>query len=189
MEYPIDLSMTTASEVLELPNGKAVRVGKMKLRFIGWHGSKEFLNTLPRTLSIKPLVSFRNSAVFAEIALVRMFEAAAWKAWWVDSFHRRYRADMPPAATSLPEPLAYIMKTVRERYRQVGDAGPERHARRGEFGGAWDVVCWNGWRALFVEAKLARKDRVRPSQIAWLQAALEIGVSADSFLIAEWEIE
>ena len=188
MELPIDLSAEMASEPLKLPSGMVVPIGKINLRLASWNGLKEVLRGLPKTLAIKPLVDINNSPAFAEIAIVRILNAAGWKACWIDSFHKCYRDDMPPQTTSLPDQITGQMQTIRGRYVELLSQHPELRANRGEFGGAWDIVGWKASHMLFVEAKLAGKDRIRPSQLFWLQAGLDAGLSAGQFVIAEWQV-
>jgi hypothetical protein len=41
---------------------------------------------------------------------------------------------------------------------------------------------------LFVELKRKGKDRIRQSQIDWLDHSLQNGLSVDEFLIVEWNL-
>lgn len=60
------------------------------------------------------------------------------------------------------------------------------HANGHTYSGCWDVVAWNDDRVVFIEAKQRRKDRIRASQLRWLAAALEQGLSKEAFLMVEW---
>jgi len=52
--------------------------------------------------------------------------------------------------------------------------------------GAFDVLAWADESVLFIEAKHGGKDTLRGSQKAWIEAALEEGVSLESLLVVEW---
>jgi hypothetical protein len=54
--------------------------------------------------------------------------------------------------------------------------------------GAWNVFCWRDSEYLFAESKRTGHDRIRDSQIAWLETALNLGLSPESFLIVEWTV-
>ncbi|HKS96861.1 MAG TPA: hypothetical protein VJV74_12130, partial [Terriglobia bacterium] len=54
--------------------------------------------------------------------------------------------------------------------------------------GWFDIFTWNEGHCLFLESKRVAKDRIRFNQRAWLQAALEANLKADSFLIVEWHL-
>ena len=56
----------------------------------------------------------------------------------------------------------------------------------GRFGGCWDVFAWRNGSYLFAEAKHAKKDEIRATQLRWLAAALECGLSEQNFLFVEW---
>ena len=54
--------------------------------------------------------------------------------------------------------------------------------------GCWDVFAWRRDEVVFAEAKRMEKDRIRESQRAWLDAALEVGIPLSAFLIVEWKL-
>ena len=60
------------------------------------------------------------------------------------------------------------------------------YARSGKRSGAFDVLAWSGEGVLFAEAKHGGKDALRPSQKAWIEAALDEGVPLGSLLVVEW---
>jgi hypothetical protein len=96
---------------------------------------------------------------------------------WVDSYRRCFHTGLPcrVPAVPLPEPAAPV-------YQAIADA-------RGGRGGCWDVLAWRGTEVRFVEAKRARRDRIRESQRQWLDAALGLGYRLDAFLVVEWDLE
>jgi hypothetical protein len=68
----------------------------------------------------------------------------------------------------------------------AADFGRVASANGGSFAGCWDVFAWKGSARLFVDAKWAGKDRIRSTQLRWLENALRAGLTGDCFLIAEW---
>lgn len=114
----------------------------------------------------------------AEIELVRRMRGGGWNAGWVDSFGsapdawRQWLVD----PGELPTPL-------RRSYNAItNDTGVSGK------GGRPDIIAWNGDSlagAVFIEYK-GPKDRIRPGQDAWLEAALRAGITPDQFVVAKW---
>ncbi|WP_157530270.1 hypothetical protein [Hymenobacter norwichensis] len=50
------------------------------------------------------------------------------------------------------------------------------------------MVCWNGEAVVFAELKRHKKDRIRPTQPRWLEAALRVGLEPKNFLLVEWDL-
>jgi hypothetical protein len=59
-------------------------------------------------------------------------------------------------------------------------------ANSNSYSGCWDVVAWQNERLLFVELKRFRHDNIRSTQIRWLEAGLDSGLTLDNFLVVEW---
>jgi len=51
-----------------------------------------------------------------------------------------------------------------------------------------DVFCWKDDSIIFAESKCLSKDKIRPNQIQWLDAALNYGLKEESFLMVEWDL-
>lgn len=71
---------------------------------------------------------------------------------------------------------------VNERLQQIADA------KGGSHGGCPDLVLWQANRLLFVESKRRGKDRMRPTPVRWLQAALQCGVRMEVAVVVVWEL-
>ncbi|HNU57075.1 MAG TPA: hypothetical protein PKN30_10840, partial [Flavobacteriales bacterium] len=54
------------------------------------------------------------------------------------------------------------------------------------FAGCWDVVAWKDDQLVFAEAKKAKHDRLRDTQVRWVEAALQCGLTEENFLVVEW---
>lgn len=113
--------------------------------------------------------------VFAELAILRSFKQAGWDGRWIDSYHQRYLTEYWPTPVSEPLPIQRqsILDTIR--------------AKAGGTGGCFDVFCWRGEELIFAESKW--RDKIRKTQTLWLEAALDIGIREESFLIVQWRFE
>jgi hypothetical protein len=161
----------TTVERLSLPGGP-VDVPKCRPRFQRWRGP-----AIDDTYGGKMVLDLEGEPLFAELVILRLLDREGWTGVWVDSYRRRFRTALstrvPPA--SLSDPIAVIYETI------------ERAS--GRRWGCWDVLAWRGAEVRFVEAKRTRRDRVRPSQLRWLDAALGFGIPLDAFLLVEWELD
>lgn|GEM_PF-3242189 len=125
----------------------------------------------------KPSIDFRGSRTLPEFVLVRLLEEAGWAARWAKNWAggREFCSDV-----DRPKPLtpaaAQTFAAIHER------AG----ALRGS--GSWDVFAWRDGEYLFIESKQHRSsDRLNENQRAWLEAALDLGVSIDAFAVVEYD--
>jgi hypothetical protein len=50
------------------------------------------------------------------------------------------------------------------------------------------VYCWAGDRVLFAESKRRRRDRIRSTQVAFLEVALATSYQPDDLLVVEWDL-
>ena len=180
MEYP-SLLRPTATEVLTL-NGQTTAVPKVRLELRPWLGAP-----LSDPFGGKPLVEVAGRPMFAELAIYELFRLSGWQARWVETYGA-------PAA----RPHLFMGWREGSRTEQphqpltAADAGVAGQlaavaARRGSHSGCWDVLAWHGPHLLFAEAKRRGKDRIRPTQTAWLAAALGAGLRVENFLFVEWD--
>ena len=164
------LMRPTGTERLVLPSGRAVAVAKCTPSFRECSGRRRPLGP---TYDSKPLLAFEGEAAFAEIVVLASFLSAGWGGAWIDGFHRAAWRGMPA-----PETRAEIPTLIAARLERIGAADPRARC--------WDVVVWRGEEILFCEAKRATRDKIRDSQLRWLDSALVNGVAMSQFLIAEW---
>jgi hypothetical protein len=158
-------------EEFALSSGERVSVVKLLGTFARWEGEPQL-----DTYGGKPLVTWRGTPLFAELAVLRGLEEAGWTGVWADSFGRCFRTasrESPPV--TLPEKAQRLYSAI-ER---------QSSARAG---GCWDVFAWRSGDVAFVELKRSGRDKIRDSQRAWLEAALSIGVPITSFAVIEWSI-
>jgi hypothetical protein len=146
-----------------LPSSETVLVPKSTPRFPKWtsamgpkpvdsYNGKQFLNV-------------GGEPKFAELAIRKIFADAGWNAVWVDAFGGfKCRVDYPDGVVELPD-----------AYRAI----PEALTRSAGRGGCWDVFAWKGQgpdEVAFAESKRRGSDKLRLSQLRWLQTALEAGL-------------
>jgi len=121
----------------------------------------------------KAVLDYFGEPLFAELVILRHFEAVGWRGVWVDTYRRRTRVSL---TDDLPLPTER-----RELLDRVADRAGMPH-------GCFDVFAWSESGVAFAEAKRSGRDRIRTSQVRWLSAALDVGVPLDSFLVVEWSV-
>jgi hypothetical protein len=169
MLYPPDLQ-PTASESIALPGGGRVLVPKVEARFAPWRGPSS-----ADTYGGKTLLAWEERPAFAELVVLWTLQREGWEGVWVDSYRSKYRVGLlEEKAVDLPASRRILLESVRQA--------------AGQRGGVWDVYCWRDERVLFVELKRQRRDRIRPGQRRFLEAALKHQLPLDAFLIVEWEL-
>src|SRR6266481_2550432 len=171
---PLTRHSIISSLELKLPSGESARIPKCSRLFMRWQGTP-----IPDTYGGKAVLNFNREPIFAELAMLAelailgALQEGGWDGVWVDTYRRKFRRSMPPACCDLPH-------HAQELYERIC------RANRGKTSGCFDVLAWKGGDYLFVESKRRSKDSIRPTQKAWIQAALNSGVAIDSLLICEW---
>ncbi len=137
------------------------------------------------TFGGKALIEVDGRPQFAEVAILRLFEADGWQGRWVETYGkpamrpglwREWHPDGPAAQVHVP-----IEETwVNERLHTIAAANGNTYS------GCWDVVVWKGDRLVFAESKRKGKDRIRGTQVRWMEAAMRCGCPVDDFVVVEW---
>ena len=152
-------------ETIQLPSGRRPEVEVWCAEFAPWRGA------LPQSdFNEKPIVGPPRRP-FAELQILEWLERDGWVGGWVYrarkalvAWEPRTFAQIPPAAMALYDDLE----------NRCG----------GKKKGCWDVFCWRDADFLFAESKWP-DDVIRPSQLAWLDAALDARISEQSFRLVE----
>ncbi len=167
IQYPDGLVPTTV-EKLTLSSGRVVSLPKATPVFQLWHGPASV-----DTYGNKPLINLDGEVVYAELAILRLFQAEGWQGVWVDTYRRKMR-------TSITE---YVSLPVEQEklLQQIYQTAQTR-------AGCLDVFCWRHDTVLFAESKRKRRDQIRHTQRKWLEGAMALGLSPDSFLLVEWTL-
>jgi hypothetical protein len=168
---PFPGSEASGAEDFSLLSGEIVAVRKYSTTFRQWAGAPP-----ANTYGNKAVLDWNGEPVFAELAILRSLEQEGWAGVWADSFSRQLRIgllDVPPV--ELPDELAKLYESIKQH-------------SQAKHGGCWDVFAWHGDDVLFAELKRKGRDSIRDSQRAWLEAALAVGVTLDSFVVVEWRV-
>lgn len=156
------------TEELSLPSGTPVSIPKADPLFRRWEG--EFVGDI---YGNKPLLDIDGEPMFAELAILRLFQKDGWDGVWVDTFRKKYRTSWgDEGVVRLSGDKLQLLKAI--------------HQRAGSTSGCFDVFCWKDDFVVFAESKRKSKDDIRQTQLAWLEAAMHTGFGASNFLIVEW---
>ncbi len=166
MSLPIN-----SSEIIVLPSKDQIQVPKSIITFKAWDGSP-----IRDTYGGKALLDYKETPLFAELVILNMLREDGWSGVWVDNYRKKFRTGMPrtEASVSLPPDQQTILDSIKKTNNSIS--------------GCWDVFAWREKEILFAESKLSGKDRIRPTQIRWLQSALKAGLTEKNFLLVEWNI-
>jgi hypothetical protein len=123
----------------------------------------------------KPPLNFEGLPTWAEFVLVRLLERSGWEAVWVKNWAGRAFWRDVESPVELPQIQAAL-------FQQIETLTAAR-------AGCWDIFAWRAEDVLFIESKQRRRDRLRPSQQVWLEAALESGVPLSAFAAVEWDAD
>ena len=166
--YPKALGFITREE-FRLSSGNIVLLSKATPTFRRWRS-----NLPPDTYGNKPIVDINGEPLFAELAILRLFQSEGWQGVWIDTYRNRKRVAVNQYA-DLPLDKDSLLQRI---YKIAGTRS-----------GCFDVFCWKDDLVLFAESKWKGHDRIRPTQVRWLTAALENGLPVEVFLIVEWSLE
>lgn len=182
MQLPQAL-LPLATEPFTLPDGKVMSIQKAQPAFTSWRGEP-----LADSFGGKPALDHCGEPCFAELVILRLFQAAGWSGRWVETygaaamrpwFLNRWNSRGLKAQQHLPIEDVWVQATL----------DSVAHGNGATYSGCWDVVVWADTHILFAEAKLKGRDRVRRTQRRWLSSALTTGLTTDSFLVVEWTSE
>jgi hypothetical protein len=132
----------------------------------------EYLGRPPKQTWRKPIVG-PPERPFAELQLVQRLEQEGWTAAWAYRPGKFIATWEPKSPALFPRAALELLERIRKR----------AHAKAG----CWDIFAWKKGQPLFIEVKRRNSsDRVRPSQLAWREAAMQEGVARSAFQLIEW---
>ena len=178
MSTQTELAQWLAADALEahhvtLPSGQVVEYSRL-LRH-----EHRLPEPIARTESCwapnKPTVDFEGTPTWAELVIVRLLERQGWEARWLKNWTggREMCVDVG-RARPLPQGVGDMLGRI------------DRRAAIATGGGAWDILAWRDSEYLCIESKQHRSsDRLRSTQLAWLEAAIAEGI--DGYAIVEYE--
>jgi len=157
-----------------------VEVSKVVCQFVEWTGKEP-----KESFGGKPFVELHDKPMFAELAIMKMFEDEDWNAKWIETYAR---PSLEPAMLSdwtddafenqVDDPITddRILDLLGAISSENGDT----------YAGCWDVLAWQGEQVVFAEAKHGGHDSLQDTQIKWLKSSLKAGLKPGNFLIIEW---
>lgn len=159
------------SEIFPLSSGEQILIQKYFLTFTKWNGAP-----IPNSYGNKVVVDWSGEPLFAELAVLKLFQSRGWNGVWVDSYRRKFRVGLPDVVepVDIPQEQQELIDSIRKR--------------TGQFGGCWDLFLWKETEVLFIELKRKKKDKIQDSQQEWLEHSLVQGLHKENFAFLEWEI-
>lgn len=161
----------SGSEKFSLSSGKQVPIQKYFLTFNPWKGA-----SIPNTYNNKPVIDWNGEPVFAELAVLQLFQSYGWSGVWVDTYRKKFRIGLPDVADPIDLPA---------KQKKIFDS---IQGKTGKSGGCWDVFVWKGDQLIFAELKRLKKDKIQSSQNEWLKASLARGLKPENFALIEWSL-
>ena len=157
--------------IFTLSAGKELIIKKYFLEFQPWTGKP-----IQNSYGSKAVIDWKGEPVFAELAVLRLFQKNGWDGVWVDSYRRKFRIGLPDVADpiQLPSDKQQLIDSIKEE--------------TGVSGGCWDLFLWKGNRILFLELKRQGKDKLQDSQHKWFSASMKMGLRPSNFAIIEWTL-
>ena len=149
-----------------LPSSREVQVKHIAIDLPLWTGER------PQSdWNGKPIVGPPRRP-FAELAILESYEVEGWEGAWVSS-SKTFRTSWEPRGyIELPEYVSMLYQELQQKSQQRN--------------GCWDILCWRDGQIKFTESKWTiPKDSIQKTQLVWLEAALDIGISLDNFVVYE----
>ena len=178
--YPESLN-PTHTEVFNLEN-TATQIPKCVIKFDEWKGVP-----IKETFGGKPVVSVGDKPMFAELAIMTLFQMGGWQSRWIETYGKggmspiylsEWKDDKFKNQKADPIMDEKILKVLSDIAKLNGNS----------FSGCWDVIGWRDDRIIFAESKRMKKDKIRQTQVNWLSAGIKYGLKPDNFLIVQWDI-
>ena len=162
------------SEIFSLSSSEQVSIQKYFLRFKPWTG-----NPIPFDFGRKPILDNDGEPVFAELAILRLFLNSGFDGVWVETYGGVHYLRSMPKNWSLKSEHISIPTEKEDLLKRIWDKEKTR--------ACFDVVIWKNDKIYFCEAKRSKKDRLTDAQKRFIEGALSLGISIESFLIIEWD--
>ena len=172
-----ELLEATAGRPIEVELPSAGRVSVPVLRRIETRAGIEVPRAATCWAPNKPGLLFNGRTTWAEFILVALLEAAGWDARWVRNWSggRQFCSEVGE--------LRRLSGHGEAVFEAIHASAPDLRGH-----GTWDVIAWKDDQVLFLESKQARSsDRLRDSQLRFMDAALVLGTRPDAFAVVEYD--
>lgn len=158
-------------------------IPKCCIKLRKWGGAE-----IKESFGNKPFIEIDGAGMFAELAIMKLFEKSGWNARWVETYGTP--ANAPKLLTEWKDIPFVNQKHFPITDRRITEILSKISiCNNNTYSGAWDVLGWTDEKLLFVEAKRKKQDRIRVSQVNWFNAAIKAGLKVENFLILEWDFE
>jgi hypothetical protein len=178
MQYPKSF-IPNAVEPISAKNG-VIEVPNVQLTFKPWTGEP-----LADTWGGKATIDYGGVPMFAELALMHIAIDDGWNARWLETYSMKHGVPF--------QFMAWTGRPLEQKESElIADARQLRllesvAAANGTYYGCWDVIVWHNDRTIFIESKRHKADKIRDTQVRWLESGLAAGLNPDDFLIAQWD--
>ena len=158
-----------------------VEIPKCKLIFNKWEGVP-----VKETFGGKPLINLNNKSVFAEIAILNLLLQDGWQARWVSTYgsgnkNPKLLASWVDDKYKNQNSTEILDKKIKDLLIGISEEN------NNSYSGCWDVLAWKDEQIIFAESKRNKKDKIRQTQINWLEAGLQLGLKPENFLVVQWD--
>ncbi len=126
------------------------------------------------TYGNKPVLDYKGTPLFAELFALKMFKEKGFNGVWADTYRQTFRTELPEKK----EPKITLPDFVKNQLDQIN---PDN-----TLSGTWDLILWKDNEIKFVELKRKGKDKIRQTQIDFLDRATKYGIPIENFEIFEW---
>ncbi|MFH1542897.1 MAG: VRR-NUC domain-containing protein [bacterium] len=163
--------MIVQAEEIPLSTGEIFNCPKANMYYHEWAGTP-----LKDTYGGKTVLDIEGEPLFAELAILKLIKDDGWDGVWVDNYRKTFRNVLPEKGGSVSIPANYekVINAIKEI--------------NGTLNGCWDLFAWKGNKLLFVESKRFKKDKLRDTQVKWLESALKSNFEIE-YLIVEWDLD
>jgi len=131
----------------------------------------------------KPVLKFGRRRTWAEFLVLGLLERDGWSGRWIKNWSGPGRPRLQVCA-GIGKELAISDPRAAALFARVDE-------RAGHpAGGIWDLFAWRGADYLIIESKqYRRRDNLHddPSQLRWLEACHDEGLSLDSFALVRYD--
>lgn len=177
-----ELLHPSSIEVFHVSNG-SIEIPKACISYKEWQGVK-----FEHSFGGKPFIDMDGFPVFAELAIMKNFQQLGYTAYWLETYARgknmpMFLLDWQDKPYKEQENCSINQQPILDMLAGIAFLNNQTYA------GCWDVLAWKDDNILFVESKRHKRDRVRSSQNAWLEAGLKYGLTAKNFMIVQWDFD
>ena len=173
MPLPVKFN-TNDKTIVSLPSGKRVSLPLYNIVFEKWTGELPDFD-----YGNKPFVNYENKPVFAELAILKLFNASGWDGVWVETYGGTHFLESMPNDWKLKKNHISIPKDKEDFLKSIWTAGKTT--------ACFDVMVWKDNHIIFCESKHKGKDKLTNAQTKFIEGALSCGVKEEALLILEWD--